>query len=181
LEPGGIVDVDPVLRLFAANRSVAITEFNKYVQMGVKDRSIEEFHLSEDGRILGSEQFVDSTIHRIGDTGRAPRATDGRLPGQTADVNTSALISAVELVCGVPRETFYGSTRSARATATKEALIVAGRRLGATVAQLAEITGIDSSNVSRRYDAAIRRRPSQPGLYDPVSWIIEVYNELTKE
>lgn len=99
-EPAGIVDVDPVLRLFAARRSVARAEFKKYVQLGISDRSIEELHLAEDGQILGDEEFVDSTIHRIGDTGRAQRPTDGRLRNESAQIDTAALISSVELVCG---------------------------------------------------------------------------------
>jgi putative transposase len=181
LDNAGIVDVDPVLRLFAAKRQIARLEFQKYVQLGINDRSIKEFHFEEDRRILGSEEFVDSTIHRIGDTGRAQRPADGRLRDQTTEVETSALVSAVELVCGLPVASFYGSTRSARATAAKEALIVAGRRLGATVAQLAELTGINSSNVSRRYDAATRARPSQPGLYDPIARILDAYKELIKK
>ncbi len=39
--------------------------------------------------------------------------------------------------------------------------------LGSTVAELAEITGIDSSNVSRRYDVATRRLQPRLGLIRP--------------
>ena len=35
----------------------------------------------------------------------------------------------------------------------KEVLIVIGRDAGATVGQLSEFTGLDTSSVSRRYDA----------------------------
>jgi hypothetical protein len=58
----------------------------------------------------------------------------------------------VEAVYGISTDDFRGSTKSARVTAAKEILIVAGRRLGAAVRELSEITGINSSNVSRRYD-----------------------------
>ena len=50
------------------------------------------------------------------------------------------------------------------------------RRLGATVTQLSQLTGLDTSNITRRHDAAIRRRPRQPALYDPVERIIEAHN-----
>jgi REP element-mobilizing transposase RayT len=165
LEPPGMVDVDPVLRLFAARRNVARKEFQLYVRAGMNDRSIEEFHLAEDGRILGSEEFVDSAIHRVGQTGRSQRPTDGRVRNINTGFNAKALISAVESVCGVSCHAFYGSTRSATATATKEALIVAGRRLGATVAQLAEITGMNSStsaDMTPRPDNALRNSSIRP-------------------
>ena len=65
-----------------------------------------------------------------------------------------------------------------KSTAAKEVMIVAGRCLGATVRELSEITGLNSSNVSRRYDAAITRRRPQADLYDPIDQIIEAYKQI---
>ena len=178
LEPSGIVDVDPVLRLFGADRAVAREQFARYVGAGLDDGHRESFYLADDGRILGSEEFVDSAIHRIGETGRSQRPSDGRLSSRSGKFNAKALIVSVEAVCGVSCETFCGPTRSARATAAKEALIVAGRRVGATVRELAEITGINSSNVSRRYDAAMSRPQPQAQLYDPIERIVEAYKQI---
>ena len=172
LEPAGIVDVDPVLRLFGAKREVAQEQFAQYVIAGINAGHREEFYLFEDDRILGSEEFVDSAIHRIGETGRSQRPTDGRLRDVETKFNAEALISAVETVSGLPGEAFCGSSRSARAIAAKELLIVAGRRLGASVKELSDLTGLNSSNVSRRYDAAISRPRTQAQLYDPVERII---------
>jgi hypothetical protein len=175
IEPAGIVDVDPVLRLFGAKREIAQKEFDKYVRATRHDEHYDEFDSADDGRILGSEEFVDSAIHRVGQTGRAQRPTDGRIGKPSEDFNAEALIAAVEAVLGVASGDFCGSTRSARAVAAKEALIVAGRQLGATVRELSEITGINSSNISRRYDAAMKRSRPQVELYDPVARIKDEY------
>jgi hypothetical protein len=40
------------MSLFAAKRSVAIAEFQKYVRLGLNDGSLKKFHLAKDGRIL---------------------------------------------------------------------------------------------------------------------------------
>ena len=73
LEPAGIVDVDPVLRHFGASKEVARDRYRKFVAAGIKLGHCEEFYAADEGRILGSEEFIDATIHRIGETGRANR------------------------------------------------------------------------------------------------------------
>ena len=171
------MDVDPVLRLFGAKRDVARERFARYIAMGAGEGYREDL-CSAEGGVLGSEEFVDAAIHRIGETGRPYRPTDGRLGNVSGKFNPEALIAAVEAVCGVPVESFRGPARSARATAAKEALIVAGRRLGATVNELSQITGLDTSNISRRYAAALSRQRVQHELYDPTERIIEAYKQL---
>jgi hypothetical protein len=166
-----------VLRLFGAKREAAHRHFDRYVSQAANDREYTEFELAEDGRILGSEEFVDATIHRVGETGKAQRPTDGRLSQMPTDFDGEALISAVESVCRMTSEEFCSSLRSARSTAVKEALIVAGRQLGATVTELAKLTGINSSNISPRYAAAMSRRQPQSELYDPVARIVDAYAE----
>lgn len=175
LGPGGIVDVDPVLRLFAAKKDVARVEFAKFVLAGTSPALLAEFEAEDDGRIMGSEEFVDSMIHRIGVTERPYRPSDGRTNKEKGKVNTDALITAVESVCGISRDVFCGPMRSATATAARDILIVTGRRLGATVGELSEITGLNTSNISRRFATATTRKVEQNELYDPVERVMETY------
>jgi putative transposase len=75
LEPAGLVDVDPVLRHFGARKKSAREAYSRFVEAGMKLGHQEEFYLADEGRILGTEEFVDATIHRIGETSRAIRAS----------------------------------------------------------------------------------------------------------
>jgi REP element-mobilizing transposase RayT len=53
-QPVGIVDVDPVLRLFGARKNEARKNFAKYVAAGAKLGHQEVFYLADEGCILGS-------------------------------------------------------------------------------------------------------------------------------
>ena len=174
IEPEGIVDVDPVLRLFGAKKKVAREHFARYVTAGLKLGHRQEFYAGENG-ILGSEEFVDATIHRISDTGRAARPTDGRLSAEPADFDRERLMSAVERVCDLPRDEFCGRGKAARIVAVKEALILAGRRLGATTRTLSEISGLNSSNISRRHDTAQRRMGEDEHLRKTTEKVVNEY------
>jgi REP element-mobilizing transposase RayT len=70
LEPAGVVDVDPVLRHFGASKEVARDRYRKFVEAGLKQGHCREFYAADEGRILGSEEFIDATIHRIGSSGK---------------------------------------------------------------------------------------------------------------
>jgi len=59
LEPAGSVDVDPVLRHFGVKRAVAREKYRQFVAAGMKYGHREEFYAAEEGRILGTEEFVD--------------------------------------------------------------------------------------------------------------------------
>jgi len=64
------------------------------------------------------------------------------------------LISAVETVFGLSGDKFCGPEKSAKAVLAKEVLILVGRDLGAGVSELSRISGLDTSNLSRRCDVA---------------------------
>lgn len=55
---------------------------------------------------------------------------------------------------GLSGEDFCGPEKSARAVLAKEVLILIGREQGAGVGELSLIAGLDTSNVSRRCNAA---------------------------
>ena len=138
---------------FCNSSRVTFTEF----YYGHRD----EFYRAEEGRILGSEEFVDATIHRIGETKRVPER-NGRMA--RPEFNGSALLTAVEKGCGIAKEGFCGSGKTAELIRAKEILVLVGRQVGASVKTLAELTGINSSGVSRRYDAAREKLLKDPEL-----------------
>jgi REP element-mobilizing transposase RayT len=72
-EPACAVDVDPVLRLFGRKKQTARERFRKFVAAGVGLEYPAEFDSPAEGDILGSEEFIDSTIHRIGEAGKRTR------------------------------------------------------------------------------------------------------------
>ena len=152
LAPAGIMDVDPVLRHFGVKKKEAQQRYRQFIAAGMKLGHQEEFYLADEGRILGSEEFVDATIHRIGETRRAVRKDDRVETNKK--INAAALIEAVESICRIPRAKFCGPCKSVAAITAKEMLMLIGREMGASLRMLSEITGISSSAVSRRNDAA---------------------------
>ncbi|MEQ1763222.1 MAG: transposase [Pyrinomonadaceae bacterium] len=149
-EPG-LADVDPVLRLFGSHRMAARSAFVAYVMRGMGIRYPADFDSPAEGYILGSEDFVDETIHRIGDT---PRRRSEHSKQKVRRFDAAALIAAVAAVFGLSSEQFCGPEKSGKAILAKEVLILIGREQGATVNQLSLIAGLDTSNISRRCDAA---------------------------
>jgi REP element-mobilizing transposase RayT len=151
LEAPGIVDVDPVLRHFGATKRIAIEAYRQFVAAGTKPGYRELFHLPNEA-ILGTDEFVDATIHPIGE---APRAILGRDQNADADeFNAEALSKAVEEVCRISRQEFFGSSKGRSAVEAKELFVLVGRQVGASAKILAEVTRMSASAVSRRYDAA---------------------------
>lgn len=160
MEPAGIVDVEPVLRLFGARRKKATENFARFVAAGAKLGHQEEFYLLGEGSILGSEEFVDETIHRLGEVGERKE----RAEKQPREFEAERLVAAVEKACQLPRTDFFGPGKSARILEAKEVLIVCGRLSGASLSMLSKITGLDSSTVSRRHDAAVRKMQDKGNL-----------------
>jgi REP element-mobilizing transposase RayT len=171
-EPAGIVDVDPVLRFFAVRKAVARERFAKHVAAGLKLGHLAEMYSTPSG-VLGSEEFVDSMIHRIGDF--VPK---GKSKTAQIEFDPEALITAVENVCGVARQESCGKAKGARVIAAKEVLILSGRRLGASATMLSGLMGLDIANISRRHDAAIRKMTEDPSLSQTISQVIADYHQI---
>jgi putative transposase len=177
LEPAGIVDTDPVLRHFGVKKTVARERYRQFVAMGIKLGHQPEFYLTDEGRILGTEEFVDATIHRIGETRRAVRKERGVKVNQKFSAEAlEALIEAVEKICRIPRAQFCGSGKRAGAVMAKEMFVLAGRQAGASLKILSEITGISSSAISRRHDAAIFKVRNNEELRKLAASIYEQYH-----
>lgn len=153
LEPARIVDIDPVLRHFGAKSSVARESYRQFVAAGIKHGRREEFYAIEDGRFLGTQEFVDATIHRIGETEPSSQ-TSRKRERPVGEVQIDRLIVAVERVCRISREDFCGSSKNAGSILAKEMLILAGLQMGASMKALSEELSISRSALSRRHDAA---------------------------
>jgi REP-associated tyrosine transposase len=160
LEPSSIVDVDPVLRHFGNRREIAQRAFRQFVRAGMKHGHRDEFYSSEEGRILGNEEFVDAMIHRIGQTRRRTNGSNSL----KREFDAEALAKAVEKSCGIAQGKICGPGKSAELMRAKEAMILVGRNLGASVKELSELVSISISGVSRRHDAARRKAPEDQQL-----------------
>lgn len=161
LDDSGLVDVQPVLRSFGASKQLARETYDRFVRAGMKLGHNEEFYQVEGGRILGNEEFVDSTIHRIGETA-ALKARAKKCASDELDL--TKLVEMVELATGVRRSDFCGPGKSARIVMIKEALVYVGREAGATNAALAKEMGLESSAVSRRYESARQKIAGSPQM-----------------
>jgi REP element-mobilizing transposase RayT len=116
LEAAGIVDVEPVLRHFGAKKPLAREAYRQFVAAGMTSGHQEQFYLPDEGRILGTEEFVDETIHRLGESKRSGPVK------LIKEFKAERLIEAVERVCRVPREDFCGSRKTLQAIVAREPL-----------------------------------------------------------
>ena len=153
LEQTALVDVDPVLRRFGARKKLAREMYEKFMRAGKKLGHQDNFYQAQGGRILGSDEFVDSMIHRMGDVKAG--VARGRKSALTLDLRR--LIEAVELVTEMDRKEICGAGKGARVVLVREALVLVAREGGATNAGLARETGMESSAVSRRYESARKK------------------------
>jgi hypothetical protein len=83
--PAGVVDVEPSLHHFGASKDVAHDSYRQFVATRIKHGHCEEFYVADESRILGSEEFIHATIHRIVETGRSIRHRNLRLAYVTSE------------------------------------------------------------------------------------------------
>lgn len=174
LAPSTIVDVDPVLRHFGVKKKTARERFQDFVSAGMQQGHCEKFYVVSDQRILGTEEFVDTTIHRIGEAKPSAQgsSSDAII---TSEFQAERLLDAVERICGVSRVEFCGSSKSPAAVRAKEMLIVAGLRLGVSKRVLSETIGLSSASISRRSDAARLKVLEDDAARDIAASIIKQY------
>jgi REP element-mobilizing transposase RayT len=154
LEEPGVADVDPVLRLFGARKAKARENFAQFVAAGARMGQRPELYEASEGCILGGEEFVDATIHHIWE--RDNKSIRQRRV-ETEAFRPEAMIGAAESVMNVDRSLLLGQSKAAGTVRAKEALIAAARSSGANTRELSALTGLNTSNISRRYDSATRR------------------------
>jgi len=149
LDQSRLVDVEPVLRYFGATKKLARDRFQLFVRAGMKLGHKEEFYRADEGRILGSEEWIAETRGRIGEIPRGARPQVKARSG----LDPQALMSAAEKVTGVREQELRGGRKIRALVRIKEAMIVVGRELGVSNAELARLLALDASVVSRRYES----------------------------
>ena len=154
LDRSGLVDVEPVLRHFGANRKRAVEVYVQFVNAALGERSQAEYYRATEGRLLGSDEFMDEVKHRVGDY--KPRRDK-----RARKVDLKAMLNAAEEAAGIPRKEFCSNSKSRHLVIIKQAIIVVGLENGIRNRELAEALGMDPSAVSKRRDAARGRVQSE--------------------
>jgi putative transposase len=146
MDKTGLVDAEPVLRHFGGTKKRAIEVYQRFVDAGLGERSQDEYYRASEGRLLGSDEFLEEIRHRIGEH-RAARA-------QLERTSIEELLRAAERSSGLRREELCGKSKDRKTVAVRESVIVLGRERGMSNRELAEGLGIDGSAVTRRVEAA---------------------------
>jgi len=156
LDRTGLVDAELVLRHFGATKKRAVESYIRFVQASLGEKSRDDYYRVAEGRLLGSEEFVEEITNRAGKQ-RAPRPAFDR-------TSVEDLLSAAERSSGLTRQELCSKSKNRETVAVKESVIVAGREQGITNRELAEALGIDASAVTRRVEAARARGADSPDL-----------------
>ena len=153
LDEPRLVDIEPVLRHFGGTKRLARERFELFVKAGTKDGHRAEFYKAAEGKILGSDEFVEATKKRVGEVGKGGQL---QIKSRTAR-DLEALIEAVEKASGFTPEEICSQRKKRAIVMAKEALIIVGEEFGGSHAALARLIGIDSSVVSRRSESGKTR------------------------
>jgi len=84
-------------------------------------------------------------------------------------------VAIAEKIFAISKEDLCSRSKRSEIVNAKEALIVSGRRLGATLAEMSDLIGINASTVSRRHDTARRRIADDDRLSRLVAKLIKQY------
>ena len=150
MDRSGLVDAEPVLRHFGANKRKAVEVYTQFVNAALGQESQSEFYRAAEGRMLGNDEFLDEVKHRIGDyvLNRDKRVRKADMEG---------IVKAAEKATGLERKDFCSISKNRQLVLVKEAIIVIGRENGIRTREIAEVLGIDPSAVSKRGEAARAR------------------------
>src|SRR5947208_2258871 len=115
----GLLDTEPVLRHFAAQKKRAVAHYTQFVNAALDQQSQQHYYVSAEGRMLGDEEFLDQVKHRIGDY-------LGNRDKQVRKLNLKAILNAAEKASGLKRSDFCTNGKSGKLVMIKEAIIVLG-------------------------------------------------------
>ena len=174
MEPAGVVNVDPVLRLFGARKARARENFAQFVAAGSRMGPQPELYSASEGCILGADEFVDATIHHIWE--RDKKAIKQR-PAEAKPFRPKSMIAAAASVLKVDTGAFIGQSKAAGTVRAKEALIAAARLVGANTRELSDLTGLNTSTISRRHDSAARRLKEDDEFRKHIDKIVKAYRQ----
>ena len=149
LDKTRLVDTEPVLRHFGGTKRRAVEVYTRFVGAGLGEPSQEEYYRASEGRLLGSEEFLEEIRHRAGEHRSAGKGLER--------ARAEDLLRAAERSSGLRREELCGKSKNRKTVAVREAVIMAGRARGISNRELAEALGIDGSAVTKRVEAARSR------------------------
>ena len=146
MDSSKLLDTEPLLRHFGGNKKLAVERYIQFVNAGLGERSRPELY---EGRLLGTDEFLDKVTHRIGE------AADRRVRVGKQGIET--LLRAAEEASGLDRNRICSSSKMRQLVMVKEAIIVVGLESGIRAGELAKALGVAPSAVSKRRDAARTR------------------------
>ena len=126
LDKSGLVDAEPVLGHFGGTKKRAVEVYTRFVESSLGERSQENYYRATEGRLLGSEDFVEDIKHRVGEH-RKVRASFKHL-------SVEDLLGAAEKSSGLSREELSSKSRDRRTVAVREDVVVVGRERGSATA-----------------------------------------------
>jgi hypothetical protein len=156
LDRSRLVDAALVLRHFAANKRRAIEVYRQFVNAALGEKIQKEYYVATEGRMLGSDEFLDEVKHRIGDY-------MGRREKRVRRCDLETIMKAAEKATGLRRKEFCTNSKSRALVMIREAIILIAGENGILTLELAEALGVDASGVSKRPEAA-RLKVGDPPL-----------------
>ena len=146
LDKSGLVDAEPVLRHFGANKKRAVEVYIQFVEASLGEPSHRDYYRADEGRLLGSDEFLEEIKHRVGEHRTGVKAVEVR--------SVEDLLRAAERTSGLSRQAMCSGGKNRSTVAVRDAVIVAGRERGISNRELGEALGIDGSAVTKRVEAA---------------------------
>ncbi len=105
LDTSGLVDAEPVLRHFGANKRKAVEVYTRFVNAALGQQSQSEYYLAAEGRTLGNDEFLHEVKHRIGDyvLSRDKRVRKADMEG---------IVKAAEKATGLERKNLCSNSKN---------------------------------------------------------------------
>ena len=145
------VDVDTVLRHFGATKKLARKRYNAFMKAGMKISSREDLYGGADKRVIGDEEFVGRIEDRV-------REIHKNKVGKIEPADLERLLEAAANTMSLTAREICSGSKKQKIVLAKESLIIVGREIGASNAELARLLGIDSSSVNKRFEAGIAKQ-----------------------
>jgi REP element-mobilizing transposase RayT len=172
LDKAGLVDVEPVLRHFGPTRRRAIEVYCQFVEASLDEKSQDNYYRAAEGRLLGSEEFLETVRDRVGGHKIARPGLDR--------TSIEDLLIAATRSSDLSRQELCGKSKPRTTVAVREAMIVVGRERGLSNRELAEALEIDPSAVTRRLEAVRRRGGETAETVELRKALKDLTNEIGK-
>ncbi len=154
----GIVDVEPVLGQFSANKGKAVRAYEQYVLDHMGDGHRGEFYKVEDQRFLGSEGFSD----------RIQRGARERVE-HIYDLSFADMVDGVERRFGMPASVIRGMSRNRKGASGRSIVGYLGRKLaGYPLSSIADYFRRDPVSLCQGIGKVERRMREEDGFRERI-------------